>query len=229
MFYQLPFPITFKIQRYWFAARYFVFLLSVKEPSFFLKTLSPPLIVSATILMLQFFMSESLFCICFDLLLLGFVVAWIHTFPRQHINQKRWAINRCSNLTVSLQRDMSIKRALAVHENRLDGWYRQTLPADSAGICRALVLRLWTMQSGKEVGCLCNGFLDWRRQRTKRWTSRHVVHLHFVRNASFANHGPTQKGLHWLFCGILQCYFVVCSLDHCQVSMKRDIFFYGSK
>jgi len=36
-----------------------------------------------------FFMSESLFCICFDLLLLGFVVAWIHSFPRQHINQKK--------------------------------------------------------------------------------------------------------------------------------------------
>ncbi len=101
---------------------------------------------------------------------------------------------------------MSIKWALAVHENRLDGRYRQTLPADAVDVVKGSAVLLCQdgelCKVGKKwavyVMAFHGGGGEEQRDGLVHMTCIHIWDVHIS-----LTHPPTHKSLYWL----LQSYF----------------------
>lgn len=96
---------------------------------------------------------------------------------------------------------MSIKWALAVHENRLDGRYRQTLPADAVDVVKASAVLLCQdgelCKVGKKwavyVMVFHSGGGEEQRDGLVHVSCTHIWDVHIS-----LTHPPTHKSLYWL-------------------------------
>lgn len=117
---------------------------------------------------------------------------------------------------------MSIKWALAVHENRLDGRYRQTLPADTVDVVKGSAVLLCQdgelCKVGKKwavyVMAFHSGGGEEQRDGLVHVSRTHIWDVHIS-----LSYPPTHKSLYFAFWVTL----VVCSLGIFEAKMMASI------